>query len=73
MGQTSVICRRLTATRYSVCIVSYCLHILTQVILDGLSSAWRFTASYKWGYASPDMRYSYSYSYVTYDPTYNYP
>ena len=32
---------------------------------------WRFMGSYKWGYTSPNM--GYTYSYPTYNPTYNYP
>ena len=34
-------------------------------------STWRFMGSYKWGYKSPNM--GYTYSYPTYNPTYNYP
>ena len=42
-----------------------------RVPLKGSIGLLGFRGSYKWGYKSPNM--GYNYSYLTYNPTYNYP
>ena len=36
-----------------------------------LNPTWRFMGSYKWAHKSPNI--GYTYSFLTYNPTYNYP
>ena len=43
-------------------------HCLWRLLVYG---TWRFTGSYKWGYKG--LKKGYKYSYLTYNPTYNYP
>ena len=54
----------------------YVLHITeTEVnvvmLVAMMTSTWRFMGSSTWGYKSPIK--GYKYSYLTYNPTYNYP